>query len=139
MSYFTIKELTYSKTAHDCGIDNTPRGAVVRHLETLIIHLSSLREMWGSAIRVTSGYRCPQLNRKVGGVWNSDHQFGHAADLYPMNGDWDGFVECVKRWAQCHKGIFDQIIIEKSKAGGHWVHFSVAPRRRGMLFGMTVN
>ena len=40
-----------------------------------------LREHWGLPIRITSGYRCPELNEEVGGVEDSYHMDGCAADI----------------------------------------------------------
>ena len=48
--------------------------------------LDPLREAWGSPIIVTSGYRCPELNARVGGARTSYHLRGMAADIRPKNG-----------------------------------------------------
>ena len=81
-SYFTLSELTHSTTAEACGIDNTPTAEAVPLMMKLIEQvLDPLRERWQSPIYITSGYRCPALNRKVGGVENSYHTRGMAADI----------------------------------------------------------
>ena len=82
MKYFSISELTHSDTAVSLGIDNTiPKECEerVRHLVHCV--LDPLREHWGLPIRVTSGYRCPELNNEVGGVEDSYHMEGCAADI----------------------------------------------------------
>ena len=82
VSYFTIPELVQSITADACGIDNTPTAEAVPLIVELITKvLDPLRERWGAPIYVNSGYRCPALNRKVGGVLNSYHIRGMAADI----------------------------------------------------------
>ena len=82
MKYFTIKELTHSDTAVSLGIANTPSPAHERCLTLLIDRvLDPIREHWGLPIRVTSGYRCPELNEEVGGVEDSWHMDGCAADI----------------------------------------------------------
>ena len=82
MKYFTIHELTQSDTAHQKGIDNTPPPAIKVKLTLLINNLlDPIREAWGSPITVNSGYRCPVLNKAVGGVPTSQHQKGEAADI----------------------------------------------------------
>ena len=48
----------------------------------LIDMLQALRQKLGSAIVITSGYRCPSYNRAVGGAENSFHTKGMAADFY---------------------------------------------------------
>ncbi|MBR1732407.1 MAG: hypothetical protein IJ729_01500 [Alloprevotella sp.] len=45
--------------------------------------LAPLREAWGAPIIVVSGYRCAALNKAVGGVKNSQHMVGEAADILP--------------------------------------------------------
>lgn len=49
----------------------------------ILIYCETLRRAWGDKIRVTSGTRCAQHNRNVGGVQNSKHVTGEAADLAP--------------------------------------------------------
>ena len=82
MKHFTLKELTHSDTAVSLGIDNTPSPLHERCLTLLVDRvLDPLREAWGLPIRVTSGYRCPELNEEVGGVEDSWHTDGCAADI----------------------------------------------------------
>ena len=82
VSYFTIPELTHSLRAQACGIDNTPPAPAVPLMVELIDRvLDPIRERWQSPIYITSGYRCPELNKKVGGVENSYHTRGMAADI----------------------------------------------------------
>ena len=77
MKYFTMKELTKSSTADKLGIDNTPTPEASVALSNLVTHvLDPLREMYGKAITVNSGYRCPKLNAAVGGAKNSQHMRG---------------------------------------------------------------
>lgn len=86
--YFNIEELTYSLTAQKLGIDNTPSEEAVKNLEHLVWNvLDPLRERWGSAIIVNSGYRCEALNRAVGGAKASYHRLGMAADIRPQRGE----------------------------------------------------
>ena len=50
--------------------------------QVLMKKMDELREKAGAPIIVTSGYRCPEHNAAVGGVWNSQHVAGTAADIY---------------------------------------------------------
>lgn len=127
MKYFSVKELTYSSTASRQGIDNTPSKRVASHIEELInTILDPLREAWGDAIIVTSGYRCPELNKAVGGVSSSAHQTGYAADLYPSNRKFDEFKKFVKKFLEDYS--FDQYIEEMAN-GRKWVHIGLKPQR----------
>lgn len=119
MKYFTIHELTQSDTAHQKGIDNTPPPAIKVKLTSLINNLlDPIREAWGSPISVNSGYRCPVLNKAVGGVSTSQHQKGEAADITV------GSPELNRQlFDLIAKGDFDfdQLIDESNYS---WVHIS---------------
>jgi len=81
---FSYNELTRSSTAKRKGIDNTPGVEDIRNLQALCdTILQPIREKFGKPIIVSSGYRCPKLNKAVGGVKNSDHMYGCAADITP--------------------------------------------------------
>ena len=47
----------------------------------LVMVLQSIRSHFGAAVTINSGYRTPQYNTKVGGVANSQHCYGTAADI----------------------------------------------------------
>lgn len=80
--YFTVNELCKSDTARAKGIDNTPNAIQISNMEELIKNvLDPLREAYGKPINVNSGFRCPALNKAVGGVSNSEHLTGCAADI----------------------------------------------------------
>lgn len=115
---FTLKELTFSATAERDGIDNTPSPEVVGHINELCDNLlQPLRDAWGKPIRVTSGYRCPELNKKVGGSMTSAHLCGYAADL--QSGDFLEFTRFVVAWLQ--DKAYDQCIIERNGTA-EWLH-----------------
>ena len=72
--YFTIEELCRSNTADAKGIDNTPNNAQKERLKDLIENvLDPLREAYGKAIMVNSGFRCQELNKAVRGALSSEH------------------------------------------------------------------
>ena len=120
--HFELKEFLRSDTAKANNIDNTPSFEVVANLSELAEFLDGLREAWRNPIIVTSGYRCTELNKKVGGVQLSAHKLGWAADLQPSNGDMAKFKKKVLEWVQGKK--FDQCIIEKS-GSTEWIHLSL--------------
>lgn len=80
--FFTLEEFTRSSTAKKLKIDNTPNDEVIRNLQYGVqMVLDPLRRIHQAPIIITSGYRCSALNRAVGGVSNSWHTKGNAADL----------------------------------------------------------
>jgi hypothetical protein len=79
---FKLRELTYSSTAEHHRIENYPSPTEIENLKNLCENiLQPIRDKWGSAIFVNSGYRSPILNRKVGGVPTSYHVTGNAVDI----------------------------------------------------------
>lgn len=116
--YFTISELCKSDTANARGIDNTQTDDVKENLEALIENvLDPLREWYGKPIYVNSGYRNPILNRAVGGVSNSQHVKGEAADIDVHNTE-----ENQKLYDYITQNLdFDQCLWENN---GAWIHVS---------------
>ena len=131
MANFTIAEMVQSNTADRLKISNNPPASVRVHLTETIMLLECIRAEWEDycnqhglgtpAIRVSSGYRSPELNKAVGGVRNSAHVEGYAADLQPVNGKQDEFERFFATDFSKMGYAFDQIIIEKSKTS-RWVH-----------------
>lgn len=81
--FFSLAELTRSETAARHKIDNTPNKAVIDNLQYGVdMVLDPLRRLYHKPIRINSAYRSPQLNKLVGGVPNSWHQDGNAADIH---------------------------------------------------------
>ena len=126
MKYFSIKELTKSEIATKKGIDNTPNAAQVKNLEALIDNLlDPIREQWGAAIYVTSGFRSYSLNKAVGGVANSHHLGGYAADLTVKS---QAGNKALFEMIRCSNLRWTQLISEKNTAHGcGWVHISYVP------------
>lgn len=137
--YFTLQELLRSDTAVRKRIENLPSWEVIDNLNRLANFLDRMREAWGSGIRVSSGYRCAQLNAAVGGVQGSAHQYGNAVDIVPVNGRMAEFEAFLRRWLADKD--FDECIWEQSRSsGGRWVHFSLWSNRglqRHKMFGLT--
>ena len=119
MKYFTIHELIKSAEAVKRRIDNTPPPPVRVKLAGLIGNLlDPVRERWGKPITVNSGYRCPLLNKTVGGAAGSQHVRGEAADITAGSPDENRkLFDCI-----VSGGFdFDQLIDEK---GYRWIHIS---------------
>ena len=125
---FSLEEMYRSDTAQRCGIDNKPQTEeVVENLRALCTEvLQPLRDHLGKPVVVSSGYRCKDLNKKVGGVENSQHLKGEAADIKVR--DREELID-VMRYIM-DETDFDQLIWEKNKAGTQWVHVSY--RRNGV-------
>ena len=87
--------------------------------------LDGIRAKYGKPLYVNSGYRCQKLNRAVGGVSNSQHLKGQAADICI-----DGDLRKGRKWFEYIRQhlTFDQLIWEHDRSGTYWIHVSyVAP------------
>ena len=116
-----------SDRATKAGIVNEPSIQEVKNLTALIEKvLDPLREAYGRPIIVTSGYRCEQLNKLVGGSASSQHKKGEAADIKTIE---DTPEENRKLYDLIIKLKlpFDQLINEH---GFDWIHVSYGPRHR---------
>ena len=118
---FTLSEITKSNTAKRLGIENVPDKEHLKNMQVLIRDLiQPMRDALGP-IRISSGYRNPQLNRAIGGSTKSQHCKGEALDLQ----FWKQGEMCNKEiydWV-IKSGIeFDQMINEFDYA---WIHISL--------------
>lgn len=119
---FTLDELLASATAKQMHIINAPGVDEVCNLCALVHNvLQPLRDAMGEQIKIGSGYRCPQLNKAVGGVPTSQHMKGEAADLCI-----DGDLKKGRKWMTwiMEHCDFDQLIFEHNAKGTYWVHVS---------------
>lgn len=90
MKNFSFDELINSPLAKTQGFSNEPyfydEVNVYTELEKLVDNvLDPIRELVGVPVVITSGYRCYRLNNLCGGVPNSQHRTGNAADFYVKN------------------------------------------------------
>lgn len=117
--YFSLCEFLHSDTANRLHIDNTPSFDVVYNLLRLTqLVLDSTRDKIGMPIQVTSGYRSIALNRAVGGVHNSQHITGCAADLVCAD------MRTLFNLLRTNQYV-DQLLYE-SNGKSTWIHVSIA-------------
>ena len=124
--FFTWKEFTKSGTASRLGIDNTPTPQAAARIRLLCSAiLDPLRAHLGQPLRITSGYRHPDVNAKIkGSASRSQHMLGEAADFKVTGITAEPLAAIVVRL-----GLpFDQVIWYDPDRGGH-VHISHTTRR----------
>lgn len=125
MKYFTFQEFEFSETANRHTIDNRIPDRLKGNVAALVDNvLDPLREAWGGPIRVTSGYRCPEVNKLVYGVPTSMHLQGHAADITTGN---EVDNRRLYQMAQDLKLPYFELI--GKKYGFKWLHISYNPQR----------
>ena len=122
MKYFTFHEMERSEKAVELGIDNSIPEDFKGNVRVLVERvLDPLRQAWGRPIHVNSGYRCPAVNKAVGGSRTSHHLRGMAADITTFN------VVDNRRLFQLILDLhlpFTQLIDERNFS---WVHVSLDP------------
>jgi hypothetical protein len=124
--HFDWAEMVYSETAERHAICNIPCDASRRAIEALVKQtLEPLRRAYGSPIRISSGYRCPELNTLVGGKPSSQHIKGEAADCTA-----DDILQ-LQSVLPAHKIPFDQAILYRKR---NFLHVSFREEcNRGQL------
>ena len=80
--HISYKEGVYSITATRLGINNTPEDDQLHFMEIIAEKVfEPLREWVGGPIKINSFYRCPELNKAIGGSTKSQHCKGQAMDI----------------------------------------------------------
>jgi hypothetical protein len=118
----SLKELLFSETATRLGIDNTPTDQILINLQTLIYEvIEPIINEFGD-IKITSGYRSPELCKAIGSSATSQHAFGMAVDCEVLGVPNKELADWVVNNLE-----YDQVILEfweKDKINSGWVHIS---------------
>lgn len=127
--HFSLEELTRSATAQKLGIVNSPNDDELKNLQILCLQVlePARRAAGNKPFHISSGYRCKELNRQVGGVPGSYHVMGRAADIVCYNS------QRARKVADClnMQPLTDLVLIEVSKSS-MWIHvqWSTHPRHK---------
>ena len=128
---FTLQELIKSDTAIRKGIDNNPNADQIEKLKTLCeTILQPVRDHFGR-VKVTSGYRSPELCAAIGSSVNSQHAKAEAADFEVIGTDNAELADWINKNLD-----YDQLILEYYKVGepnSGWIHCSICvkdPRKQ---------
>jgi hypothetical protein len=115
--YFTLEELIFSQTATRLNIDNKPSKSIILQLTKTATKLDNIRNLLNKPIFISSGYRGPILNARIGSSITSQHLKGEAVDFTCKEFGSPRKVVL----AILASGIeFDQLILEYDA----WVHIS---------------
>ena len=138
--HFLLGEFTKSNYPE---VYNIPSHVAIENMKRICGWLEVLRDRYNakydenSPIIINSGYRSPQLNKRVGGVSTSNHVTGCAVDIRCYGIEQAiRYATILMDYADESKEEFDELFIEKNKYGRYWVHFAVRPKdnRRKISF-----
>lgn len=135
---FALDELIASATAKRLGLDNTPNEQEKEKLRQLAIDiLQPIRDAWRSPIIVNSAFRSEAVNKAVGGVKNSQHRLGEAADIRPINMNEGGkLYRMIQNMVNRGLITVGQCIWEYGNSKNpQWVHVSLpTPKHKNEFF-----
>ena len=131
--HFTLGEMTKSNSHPD--IYNIPSHEAIANLKRVCTWLEVLRKRYNAKygvgeepIRINSGYRSPQLNKKIGGVATSNHLTGCAVDIRVLGMEQlIRYATILLDYADESRLDFDELLIERNRYGAIWLHFAVRP------------
>ena len=158
--HMTLGEVTKTST----GMTNIPSRVNIENLKRVCFWLETLRARYnqryvvsgvrghgGSVVReyskcreeaeepivITSGFRSPEVNRAVGGSSTSNHLTGCAVDIRVAGIEQAlRYAVIMMDYADETRQDYDELLIERNKAGRYWLHFAVRPkenRRKTMI------
>lgn len=128
--YFTWEEFEHSDTAKRLGIDNSIPIELAPAARALVKHtLDPFRKLLRAPLRLSSGFRCPELNSAIGGAPNSQHKRGEAVDCFTSLSSQEAVQKLVRS-----RIPFDQAIWYDRERGGHMhISYSSTHNRRQVL------
>ena len=135
--YFRMAEFLRSDTATRLQIANFPTKEHELNLRRTMKYMDVVRQMGSGPIKITSGYRSPEVNRLVGGVADSDHALGHACDFYFPKWNIKFAAPELATALSSHPTLwvpFDQFILEADRGV---MHISFHPRHRRQIKTQT--
>lgn len=139
--YFNLNELIGSQTALNKKIENIPTWEELDNLYNLTInYLDPIREAYGKALQISSGFRSEKLNNELNGSTTSSHREGKAVDIQPNDPTKDNVYklwEFICNFLQKNNMKWDQCYIENSKGKVWWVHLGVGDKMRCKIGAWT--
>lgn len=128
--HFTIEELAGTSNAQYKKLNLLKAQDQMGRMYQLAGFAERVREIVGKPLIITSGYRCPELNKAIGGAITSQHIFAEAIDIVVKGMS----VQDVFNRIVTSDLKYNQIIIERNKSGSQWVHVSIGSYKQKLQF-----
>ena len=128
--HFSLAEMSVTNVKN---VSNLPGPEEIENLKRLCGWLEHLRDMYNILygngkvpIVINSGFRSPEVNKRVGGSPTSNHLTGCAADIKVFGIEQAmRYAVILLNYADNTMQEFDELLIERSKKGTYWLHFAV--------------
>ena len=150
--HMTLGELTVTSVKTKDG--NIPSHVAIENLKRVCKWLEELRYNYNrryvltyyedydesknvEPIIINSGFRSPEVNKRVGGSPTSNHLTGCAADIKVFGIEQAmRYAVILMDYADETKQDYDELLIERNRSSGYWLHFAVRPKdnRRKTMF-----
>lgn len=128
-SHFSLEELTTTNKKALASKNLKEAKANLTLMEDLALFAEQVRAFINVPMVITSGFRCEELNKSVGGVKTSQHRFFRAIDFIPKGMDLD---ECFSRLKMSNL-VYGQLIKEQSGSSA-WIHVSMGDKRENLIY-----
>lgn len=125
---FSLEEMTSTSHADLQAANRAEAEAFLPSILATAQLMERVRVALGVAVRVSSGFRGPSLNHRVGGSRTSQHMRGEACDLVPVGLDLDRAFALLVARVDAGDLLVGQLLRERS-----WIHVSIPgdrPRER---------
>lgn len=128
--HFTIEELSGTSNEQYKKLNLLKAQEQMGKMYMLAGFAERVREIIGKPMIITSGYRCPELNKAIGGALTSQHTLCEAIDIVVKGmSTSDVFNRIVTSDLK-----YNQIIIERNSKGSQWVHVSIGAYKQKLKF-----
>lgn len=129
--HFSLEELTVTSHKKYQELNLSDAKANIGKMYFLAGFCEAIREIIGRPMIISSGYRCPELNKAVGGTLFSQHQLAEAVDFTCKTLQPKTLFDRIRK-----SGLkYEQLILEQNKDGSKkWVHVSIGSRKQCLSY-----
>jgi len=127
--HFQLEELATTSNRALASKNLKEAKANLTLMEDLALFAEQVRAFINVPMVITSGFRCEELNKAVGGVKTSQHMFFRAIDFIPKGMDLD---ECFSR-LKMSPLVYGQLIKEHS-GSSEWIHVSMGDKKENLIY-----
>lgn len=131
--HFTLEELAHTDQAKYKTINLEEAKKIIGKMYMLAGFAERIREIIGKPVTINSGYRCPALNKAVGGVSSSQHVLAEALDIKVSGKTAAELLQIIV----VSDLKYDQVIWEKPKCGAAWLHISIGSKKEKLKWDGT--